>query len=90
MFPDNNMERIASVGPTVTGKLPTEPITKISSWEFIKGLPLPDPDFKIPGRIDLLLGCDVVDDIYLQSEVKKKPLDTQQLLTPFLDWVIQG
>ena len=46
----------AAVAPTVTCDLPPLPIHQVQDLPHIMGLPLADPDYHVPGRIDLLLG----------------------------------
>lgn len=40
--------------PTVTSDLPIQPIPYDPRWHHLKGLPLADPHYSKPGKIDLL------------------------------------
>ena len=57
--PHKKMEVSAIVVPRVTCDLPLRPVTFDPSWTHLDDLPLADPDFGRPGKIDLLLGIDV-------------------------------
>ena len=54
----------AIVVPRVTCDLPLQPVCNSSRWNHLLNLSLADPDFGIPGRIDLLLGADICDREY--------------------------
>ena len=49
----------AVVVPKVTCDLPLSPVPFDPSWQHLSGLPLADPGYGKPGRIDLLLGVEV-------------------------------
>ena len=49
----------AVVVPKVTCDLPMNPIIFQTNWKHLSCLPLADPSFNRPGRIDILLGADV-------------------------------
>ena len=49
----------AIIVPRVTCDLPLHPVSFESSWNHLEYIPLGDPDFGHPGRIDVLLGVDV-------------------------------
>ena len=57
--PHKKMEVSAIVVPRVTCDLPLHPVLFDPSWNHLEDIPLADPDFGRPGRIDLLLGVDV-------------------------------
>ena len=46
----------AIVVPRVTCDLPLHPIPFDLKWTHLNDLPLADPDFGRPGRVDMLLG----------------------------------
>ena len=52
--------------PKITNTSPVKQID-ISQLKFVKTLPLADPTFNIPGKIDLLLGADVLEENYLEN-----------------------
>ncbi len=51
---------VAIVSPMVTCDLPISPVSFDLSWKHLSDIPLADPDFASPGRIDILLGVEVV------------------------------
>ena len=57
------IELSAVVVPKVTCDLPLAPVPFDLSWTHISDLPLADPGFGLPGRIDILLGVDVFVDV---------------------------
>ena len=46
-----------AVSHQVTGNLPIKPVEPVTDLPHIMGLPLADPNYSIPARIDLLLGA---------------------------------
>ena len=49
----------------ITGDLPGFYLSGVRNKSFLQGLPLADPNFDHPGRIDMLLGSDILDEIML-------------------------
>jgi len=43
----------------VSGSLPSIPVPPASKWKHVAGLKLADPEFNIPGPVDILFGADV-------------------------------
>ena len=56
--PGDKSQVSAIVVSRVTSDLPVKPVTPPLSWSHLCDIPLADPDFGRPGRIDLLLGVD--------------------------------
>jgi len=50
----------AFILPKITGRIPSKPVT-VTPWTHIVGLPLADPDFAVPGPINVLLGAAFTD-----------------------------
>ena len=48
----------AVIVPRVTCDLPLNPVSFDTEWEHLIDLPLADPDFGQPGRVDMFLGID--------------------------------
>ena len=65
--PEAKYDITAFVVPCVTCDLPLQPVCNYSSWSHLSMLPLADPDFALPGRIDLLLGADLYADVMLHG-----------------------
>ena len=57
----------AAIVPKVTCDLPLQGATHVRDMPHIRSLQLADPTFHLPGRVDLLLGCDVIPDIMLMT-----------------------
>ena len=49
----------------ITGDLPGFHLSGVRNKPFLQGLPLADPNFDHPSRIDMLLGSDILDEIML-------------------------
>ena len=47
----------------VTNDLPTHRVTLDESWTHLQDVPLADPTFGTPGRIDIILGAELFTDI---------------------------
>ena len=59
----------AAIVPKVTCDLPLQGASHVRDMPHIKPLALADPTFHLPGRVDLLLGCDIIPDIMLQEHL---------------------
>ena len=57
--PGEDIEITAIVVPRVTCDLPLKTVTFDLSWKHLSDIQLADPDFGLPGRVDLLLGVEV-------------------------------
>ena len=79
----------AIVVPRVTCDLPLQPVHNSSRWNYLLNLSLADPDFGIPGRIDLLLSADIYADVFLHSRQCGPPGTLTAFETQF-GWVLTG
>ena len=79
----------AVVIPKVSCDLPANPISFDSKWQHLSELTLADPNFGLPGRIDLLLGVDVFVDILRDGRRKGPPGSPTAFETDF-GWVLGG
>ena len=79
----------AVVVPKVTCDLPLRPVPFELKWNHIADLPLADPGFGQPGRIDVLLGVDVFIDILRQGRRTGPPGSPTAFETEF-GWVLCG
>ena len=79
----------AIVVPRVTCDLPLQPVHNSSRWNHLLNLSLADPDFGIPGRIDLLLGADIYADVLLHGRRYGPPGTPTAFETQF-GWVLTG
>ena len=65
--PEVKYKITATVVPRVTCDLPLQLAHNHSNWSHLSMLPLADPDFALPGRIDLLMGADLYADVMLHG-----------------------
>lgn len=79
----------ALVVDTITGDLPAGVLISVRQDPCLKELKLADPNFDKPGRVDLLLGVDVLPRIMREKTVRS----TNQLLSAsetIYGWVVSG
>ena len=65
--PNDKVTVSAVVVPKVTCDLPHYHIPFDTKWKHLSDLPLADPDFGKPGRVDVLLGVDVFTQVLLHG-----------------------
>jgi hypothetical protein len=75
--------------PTVTSDLPIQPIPYDPRWHHLKGLSLADPRYGQPGKIDLLLGGEILSEIFLPGWRIGESYTPAGKLTKF-GWVLTG
>ena len=75
--------------PRVKCDLPVHPITFSSSWTHLYDIPLADPDFGCPGRVDILLGVDVFTAALLHGR-RVGPSGTPVAFETVFGWVLAG
>ena len=73
----------------ITNDLPLEPIPLALKWEHLSDLKLADPEFRTPGRVDLLLGAEVFTSI-LRDGRQTGPRGTPSTLNTCFGWVLFG
>ena len=79
----------APVVPKVTTDLPLFNAKKVRDYPHLQGLQLADPRFDTPGRIDIILGIDVWDQIELPGKILGVPSQPSAKNTIF-GWAIYG
>lgn len=72
----------------LTTQLPTNSIP-VDNWSHIEGIPLADPSFNQPGKIDMLLGVEVYAQI-MKSEIIRGPPHTPCAQNTSLGWILFG
>ena len=87
--PGEDIEITATVVPRVTCALPLKPVTFDLSWKHLSDIQLADPDFGLPGRVDLLLGVEVFAAVMLRGQQLGPPGSPIALETMF-GWVLAG
>lgn len=87
-----NSSFIINVQAPVTKKISNPlPSTRIprTDWDHIKDLQLADPEFNVPGRIDLLLGAPIYGYLLLPGLIKISPTIPVAQNTEF-GWILSG
>ena len=79
----------AVVLPKITAELPTLPVALSPKWKHLSGIRLADPEFGVPGPIDILLGVDVFSRSVLHGRRSGPPGSPFALETRF-GWVLSG
>ena len=74
---------------SITGKTPTQDLSNHREASFASKLQLADPDFGLPGQVDLLLGQDVIPKIIRGGTIRSPGVDLYAMETVF-GWVIGG
>jgi len=78
---------VALIVPRVTCDLPFHPIDK--SWKHLSDIPLADPTFGQPGKVDILLGVDIFTQVLLHGRRVGPPNAPVAFETEF-GWVLAG
>ena len=79
----------AVVVDVITGYLPSSTLTNMKQSLFPQGLPLADPGFNKPGRVDLLLRVNVLPRVMLEGRVHSSDFSMSATNTVY-GWVITG
>ena len=88
-FSDKRVDVTAIIVPKVTCDLPMKPVTFGLDWTHLSHLPLADPSFGRPGRIDILLGADIFVEILGQGR-RKGPAGSPTAFETDFGWVLCG
>ena len=80
-------EITAIIIPRVTCELPLRPVSHDLNWKHLSDLPLADPGFGEPGKIDVLLGADVFADVLLHGRRTGSP-GTPTAFETICGWVL--
>ena len=87
--PGEKIDLTAIVVPKVACELPLRPIPFDLSWNHLSEIPLADPDFGSPGKVDLLLGVEVFVSVLLDGRRHGPPGAPCAFETKF-GWVLAG
>ena len=79
----------AAVVARVTCDLPLQGASNVRSLPHIKPLQLADPTFHLPGKVDMLLGCDVMPNVVLHEAVSG-PKNSPMVLKTVFGWAVLG
>ena len=83
------MEVTAVVVPCISCDLPLHPVPFDATWNHLVDIPLADPEFGCPCRIDILLGVDVLVDTPLDGW-RIGPPDSPIIFETEFAWVLAG
>lgn len=78
----------AHVMPTITQLLPSQRLPE-SNWNHLRKITLADPQFSVPGKVDILLGADVFSNIIMKGLRRGKAYEPVAQQTT-LGWIISG
>ena len=73
----------------VTCDLPLQGAAHVREMPHIHSLQLADPTFHLPGRVDLLLGCDVIPEIMLPNHITG-PKQAPMACSIVFGWAVLG
>ena len=80
----------AAVAPTVTCDLPPQAVEQVLDLPHIMGLQLADPDYHIPGRIDILLGAEMAPKVMLKALLRDGLPSQPTAQATHFGWVVSG
>lgn len=86
--PDFELLVTAHVMPSITQFLPNHRLPE-RNWNHLRSITLADPEFSVPGHIDILLGADVFSEIIMQGLRRGKSNEPVAQKTT-LGWIICG
>ena len=70
----------------ITNEISTEPID-VSQLRHVNHLQLADPTFNVPGKLDILLGADVLEEGMLDNRIKDHGVDIRVSL---FGWIVSA
>ena len=77
--------------PKLTTKLQALPVSLNGNWRHLSEFHLADPEFGVPGNIDLLLGVDMFSQVvHVHQCWRQGPPDFPMALEMCLGWVLSG
>ena len=81
---------VAAAVPEVTGDLPVTAASSVKQLPHLRGLQLADPQFYNPGKVDLLLGENILAKLVPSSTDKVGPEGTPTAVKTVFGWAIRG
>lgn len=70
----------------LSSSLPDQQID-VKSWSYHQGIPLADPEFSLPARIDIIFGADICGELFSGKKITG-PFGTPLVLETALGYVI--
>ena len=81
---------VAAAMPEVTCNLPLRSASSVKELPHLKGLPLADPQFHIPSKIDLVLGENILGKLVPSRDDKVGPEGTPIAVKTVFGWALRG
>ncbi len=90
VYPPERKHKVnAFIVPQISGDLPICSVSSEMNWSHLKGLPLADPTYYQPGKIDIPLGVGVFAEVIRHGQRFGPPNSPIALNTNF-GWVLAG
>ncbi|XP_061717581.1 uncharacterized protein LOC133525310 [Cydia pomonella] len=90
--PTSSVEVCAFVLHSLTALLPATKLN-VPKWAEIEDLPLADPAYTTPGKVEILLGAEVYAEILLEGLIKKRSEGSNGTMiaqNTMLGWIVSG
>ena len=78
----------AHILPKLTGKIPAQEVA-VQPWMHLSGLELADPDYAVPGKIDLLFSSDIYGHI-LMDDIRRGDSGSPVAQKTIFAWIVSG
>ena len=88
--PEQAHQVSAAAVPEVTCDLPLQGASSVRQLPHIRELQLADPKFHCPGRVDLVLGENILDKVMLPGETRTGPAGTPSAWRTVFGWALRG
>ena len=88
--PGLSYQVVAAAVPEVTCDLPQGAAHSVKKLPHLQGLPLADPDFHVPGKIDLVLVENILGKLVPSRDDKVGPEGTPTAVKTVFGWAIRG
>ena len=80
----------AAVTSKVTCDLPVHPMEQVGDLPHIMGIPLADPEYYLPGRIDILLGAELAPKVMARALLRDGSPSQPIAQATHFGWVLSG
>lgn len=88
-YPEKRIEVSAFVLPKLTNLLPSRAVSVPDEWTHIQNLPLADSTFHQPGKVEIILGADIYNQIMTNGMIHGQS-DAPLAQNTVFGWVITG
>ena len=87
---ENPVSVQAAVVNTVTGNIPAQETETVDHLPHLSDLDLADPNFHLPGKVDILLGSDFYPQLMTQLPMKTGAISEPSAVNTIFGWAIIG